>query len=120
MAYPQDQNLSFSDASIHIQYNNKCNSKTKSALVRYYEFLQTKSDVPIVAKLKDQRNDDEIKLCIAKVEKVASKNLFYIEVGQFANECNPKTIVPRKDSFTQKNFRFFRYSRFRRFFGMLP
>ena len=61
-AYPQDQNLSFSDASIHIQYNNKCNSKTKSALVRYYEFLQTKSDVPIVAKLKDQRNDDEMKL----------------------------------------------------------
>lgn len=83
MAYPQDQNLSFSEVSIHIQYNNQCNAKTKLALIRYYEFLQTKSDIPIVAKLKDQRNDDEIKLCIAKAEK-ALNNLM---------KCT--TIVPK-------------------------
>lgn len=103
-AYPQCQNLSFSDASIHIQYNNQCNAKTKSALMRYYEFLQAETDSSIVVKLKNERDNNEIKLCIAKVEKVTSKtNLFYIEVGQFANEYNPKTVVPRKDSFTGKN-----------------
>ena len=68
-AYPQGQNLSFSDVSIHIQYNNQCNAKTKSALMRYYEFLQTETDFPLVAKLKNERDDNEIKLCIAKVEK---------------------------------------------------
>lgn len=102
-AYPQIQCLSFSEVSIHIHYNNQCNAKTKSALMRYYEFLQTETDSPLVAKLKNERDDKKIKLCISKVKKSTSKtNLFYIEVGQFANERNPKTVVPRKVSFTGK------------------
>ncbi len=68
-AYSQGQCPSFSEISIHIQYNNHGNTKTKSALMWYYEFLQVESDSPIVAKLKDERDDNKIKLCIAKVEK---------------------------------------------------
>ncbi len=81
--YTQCQNPSFSDASIHIQYNNQCNAKTKLALIRYYEFLQTESDSPLIAKLKNERDDNEIKLCIAKAEK-ALDNLM---------KCT--TIVPK-------------------------
>lgn len=73
-AYPQKQCLSFSEVSIHIQYNNQCNGKTKSALMWYYEFLQTETDSPIIAKLKDQRDDNEISSYIATV-KAASDNL---------------------------------------------
>lgn len=62
------QILSFSDISLHIQYDDKDNAKAKIALMRYYEFLQNSSDFPIIARLKEQRNDDEIKLYIAKVE----------------------------------------------------
>ena len=64
----QSQCTSFSDVSICIQYNDKDNAKTKAALIQYYDFLQISSDSFIVAKLKDKRNDNEIKLYIAKVE----------------------------------------------------
>lgn len=40
----------------------------------YYEFLQTETDSPIIAKLKDQRDDNEISSYIATV-KAASDNL---------------------------------------------
>lgn len=62
------QILSFSDILLHIQYDNKDNAKTKVALIRYYDFLQDSTDSPIIVKLKEQRNDDEIELYIAKVE----------------------------------------------------
>lgn len=63
----QKQCLSFSDISLHILYD-KDNTKTKAALMQYYEFLQVSSDSPVIARLKDQRDDDKIKLYIAKVD----------------------------------------------------
>lgn len=69
-AYPQDQYTSFPNASLHIEYNNKDNIKTKQALKLFYEFLQKPSNLPIIAKLKDQRDDNEISSYIDKVEAV--------------------------------------------------
>lgn len=68
--YSRRKYSSFSDISLHIQYNNKNNTKTKAILMQYYEFLQVSSDSPVIARLKDQRDDDEIKLYIAKVDVV--------------------------------------------------
>ena len=64
----QSQCTSFSDVSICIQYNDKDNAKTKAALIQYYDFLQISSDSFIVAKLKDKRNDNEIKLTTYDLE----------------------------------------------------
>lgn len=66
--YSRRKCSSFSDISLHIQYDSKNNTKTKAILMQYYEFLQVSSDSPVIARLKDQRDDDEIKLYIAKVE----------------------------------------------------
>lgn len=68
--YSRRKYSSFSDISLHIQYNSKNNTKTKAILMQYYEFLQVSSDSPVIARLKDQRDDDEIKLYIAKVDVV--------------------------------------------------
>lgn len=68
--YSRRKYSSFSDISLHIQYDSKNNTKTKAILMQYYEFLQVSSDSPVIARLKDQRDDDEIKLYIAKVDVV--------------------------------------------------
>ena len=68
--YSRRKYSSFSDISLHIQYNSKNNTKTKAILMQYYEFLQVSSDSPVIARLKDQRDDDEIKLYITKVDVV--------------------------------------------------
>lgn len=73
-AYPQDQYTSFPNVSLHIEYNNKDNIKTKQALKLFYEFLQKPSNLPIIAKLKYQRDDNEISSYIDKIE-AASDNL---------------------------------------------
>lgn len=69
-AYSKVTSLSSLDSAIHIEYNNKDNIKTKQALKLFYEFLQKPSNLPIIAKLKDQRDDNEISSYIDKVEAV--------------------------------------------------
>lgn len=62
---------SFLDTSIHIQYSTQDAKKLKLALQKYYEFLQTMLDTPIIVKLKEERDDNKIKLYIAEVESVS-------------------------------------------------
>lgn len=68
LAYSQNSGMLFSDLSVRIQYNNKDNIKTKSALIPYYNFLRTTPDSILAAKLKDRYNDDEIESSIIIVE----------------------------------------------------
>ncbi len=63
--YSQRQCSSFSDIALHILYDSKNNTKTKAILMQYYEFLQVSLDSPVIARLKDQRDENKLNLYIA-------------------------------------------------------
>lgn len=101
----ENQEMSFLDVSIHIQYNTKDATKIKLALQQYYEFLQTTVDSPTIVKLKEQRDDNKIKLYIAEVESASDdlmkclttinktgKTALQIK-SHYANGCLPKLEV---------------------------
>lgn len=74
--------LSFFDSVIHLEYNSKNNAKTKLALDKYYEFLQNPSNDPILARLKTERHDDKIKLCLAKIKSIPDDLMKCITVAE--------------------------------------
>lgn len=92
--------ISFDDFLFWLWNESKGKRLNKTAVLKFYHFLQgTECHEIDIITLKPLNFDD---ICNHLSNIVTHQGLFNIEVQEYANEHNAKTVVPRKDSFTKK------------------
>lgn len=90
--------ISLDDFLLWLWNESKSNRLNKTSLLKFYEFLQDTECREIDIITHKTLNFDDIRNHLSNV--LAPQDLFYVEVKQWANERDAKSVMPRKNSFT--------------------
>ncbi len=90
--------ISLNDFLFWLWNESKGKRLNKTALLKFYQFLQESECHVIDVITHKPLNFEDIRNHLSNV--VTRQDVFYIEVNQWANECNAKTVKPRRNIFT--------------------